>query len=211
MKTEDKIVFDELDVKCVESLPLVIEVLASTGNKIARVMSLYFDEISNYISEYLSTKKNWKIANKWQNYFYPFSRDYHRSTLEISELKNAFAVMSSLKCEKKIGQHAKNFFFVINGFEFDAGEDGYNPRFYFYIEKSRESERWGGVLNSRKFYEELKNENKKFRINIHHPELGDDYESIQIYCSEIDTQKIDEIYHVFKTNILTPFLKGIKY
>ncbi|MBU2471852.1 MAG: hypothetical protein KKF20_05535, partial [Bacteroidetes bacterium] len=63
MKTEDKIVFDELDVKCVESLPLVIEVLASTGNKIARVMSLYFDEISNYISEYLSTKKNWKIAN----------------------------------------------------------------------------------------------------------------------------------------------------
>ena len=72
MPAKEKIIFDELDLKLLNELPLISEVLTTTTNKIVRLFTPIYQNIFKICNS--NIPKGWEIDKKqMENVVYPFS------------------------------------------------------------------------------------------------------------------------------------------
>lgn len=205
MKNNEKIIFDELDKKCIEELPIIIEVLASTFNKIARLFSIYFKEIEEILTKELKNKKSWEVKKIKENHFFPFN--YYEE--KITNLNNSFFIINRIVVTKLVNKNEKNNFIVEIGYLYaDIDDEPKSNSFYFSIYKEDWAIKKYGKMYDLSFYENIKNKN--LNIDFWYPD--DDYvdEGIEIVCKEVNENKLDQTFETYKTQILKPYLNNLK-
>lgn len=206
MNAKNKICFDELDVKCITELPILIDVLSATMNKLSRVFNPLFNDLSETIN--LNMPNGWQIKT-YQNNFYPFtSEEYGRE--KIISLDNHFQLSNSFEIIKKNGTKWKNYFYIDFGFYYSDGDEDNIPYFYFFVNKPATTEKYEGFFNPLKFYHEIQKKLEKYKIEIEHPDSGGSQEFIEIRLLDINVDKVETAYESFKNEVVLPFLKTVK-
>lgn len=211
MKTKNKIQFDELDIKCINQMPLILDAISSTGNKITRVISPFRSELKEFIIPYL--KSGWRFSEKSSNLeITPLTSE--NKTMDIKILEEYFQIESTMEFSKMSGKKELNFFWICYGYYcFRDNETDVEGSNYFYFNINRTKlKTYGGVVNNLKFYDQIKRkiQGDEIEVEVYHPENGDDMEQIELSISNFSVDKIQEGFDVFKRSILTPFLKSIK-
>lgn len=203
------VTFDDLDRKVIQELPLLLDVLAATGNKIARSLDPYYDELQKVLKEAAKGKAHWKLERARKNVLYPLTSEDYSSVTKIEHLENYFEVLTEFLWSKKVGNKWKNYFLVEAGYSYDLEAPTFSG-YYFLVGKDNSSETYGGVLQPRSFYQAIKRKHPEMQIEIEHPDDGDE-EWIGVYSAELDTAKLEGAFEFFKSHILTPFLKGMRW
>lgn len=206
MRLKSQVLFDELDVKCIEELPIILDVLASTGNKISRIFNPLFNDLTELINS--NTPKGWQLDKRvYQNSFYPLTSGYGRD--KIQSLETHFQIENSFTLVKKKGIKWENYFDIGFGFYYSKNEENsLAPYYYFNIDKPT-SERYQGKINSLSFYKNIEKKVKDYNLDIFHPEKGDEKEFIELYHHLHSVEKIEAAYNIFKSEILMPFLNSV--
>jgi hypothetical protein len=203
------VTFDDLDRKVIQELPLLLDVLAATGNKIARSLDPYYDELQKVLKEAAKGKAHWKLERARKSVLYPLTDVDYSNTTKIERLQNHFEVLSEFFYSKKVGNKLKNYFFVEAGYHYESEAPAFTG-YYFRIAKYNSSETYGGVMRPRSFYELIKKKNPAYHMEIEHPDDDGD-EAIELYCHDLDPEKLAATFEFFKSHILTPFLKGMRW
>jgi hypothetical protein len=200
-----KITFDKLDKKCIQELPLLVDVISSTYNKLKIQFDEYYDEVLDILSKTLK-KKKWYLHNReHKNVFYPFTGDDYSNQRKITTLNNYF--------------YMENYFYLYKG-NYYKPKDYCNIEFghcledftcaYFGIYRNWQLNKYG-LIYPYNFYEKIRKsiKNEYIKTILYHPEHGDEEEHFQIYCRDFDIQKIDKTFEIFKIKILIPFLNNL--
>lgn len=202
--------FDELDLKCLTELPILLDVLSSTGSKIARIFKPLTEECDEIIKS--NMPKNWSLDSN-QSYnllFFPFYGFSSQKKITIEALDNAFKIESAFYICKKVDKKHVNFLWVYFGYTFSNMEDDSENHYYFSIAKEPAVDKYEGCINSNEFYKNISLKNKSFEIEIEHPERGGTRESIDVKVKEHNIEKIQASFNFFKTEVLIPTLRNIK-
>jgi len=208
MKPKTKIEFDELDIKCLTEMPLILDVISSTGNKITRLFSPLYSEMNELIKSHL--KPNWQIDKKsYDCQIFPLT--FETSTrISIKTFEQNFKIESAIILRKIVKGKEVNYFWAYFGYNCFSLEGDNENQFFFIVEKGNVKERYGGTNQTLKFYSQIKNKLSDYNIEISHPEKGDDTESIVLIVDNFSIDKIQDGFNTFKQSILTPFLKSIE-
>lgn len=207
MKETKIVMFDKLDEKTIKELPFLLEVIASLGNKIARIFDPIYDDIEDTIENNLVKKKLWRIKWNRKNVFYPFTEEEYSNQTKIQNLEIAFAIENFLTVAKIIREKWKNYFIA----EFGAYLSEEKVFFYYFqIHKGEDYLKYGGNIKDALFYKSIQQKVKNFKVEIAHPDINGEPESITFKCFEHDPKKINEMYTLFKNDVLLPILKSIK-
>ncbi len=202
MKETEKVVFDKLDVKVIKEMPILIDALAATHNKIARFLDPMYDDLKETVRKKISPHKDWKIV-KDRKLFCPLTRIYY--TTKIVQLENHFALEYYFEIQKVIKGKTKNHLCFQFGYWYERKEEKIVNCFYFQITKLDEYETYGGLLADYSFYKKIKSRiNKNIHIEIGHPEKNDASESFYIEVSDLNARKISDTYKIFKTVVVLP-------
>ena len=205
----NKVDFDELDLKCLNDLQIVLDVLSSTGNKIGRIFNPIIDDCDKTIKTNLP--KNWSIElNRSYNLqFFPLTSEYNKK-VSIETLENEMRIESAFLINKVVNKKEVNFLWIFFGYYFSSSEDENINHYYFSTSKGNVTERYEGVINSNEFYKNVAKKNKSFELDIVHPDRGDKIEGIDVLVKEHNVEKILSGFDFFKNEILIPTLKNIK-
>ncbi len=206
MTNSNNISFDELDIKCISEFPVIIEILASSYNKIGNLFRQYIIILKKIIEEKLIDKKNWKIQKITEKEFWPLNSDEKRS---LSSLDNYFHIWSKLRIENTIKKIIKNAVTIEIGHLYDSNDKNCNF-FYFALYQEDEFLKKSGAINTLNFYRKIKNTDDNFDIIVKHPDENDEEELVEIRCAEIDLDKINKHFDFYKDKILMPFIQSLK-
>lgn len=209
MIQQTKIEFDELDLKCLTEMPLILEVISSTGNRVARLFESLYPIMREMIQNDL--KSEWRINNRasYECKIFPFTRE-NKPAFSIDSFETRLKIESAVSIEKVVNEKVISFFWPYFAYECEVSEKESTHAFYFSVEKTDNSEKLGGILNALEFYKKIKTNLKDYKIVIEHPEKGDDHEYIALYVEDFSVEKIKEGFNVFCESILKPFLKSLK-
>ena len=202
----EKIQFDELDKKCISEISIVSEVLTSTMNKIGRFFLPYHHNLKELIEKDIKSKRGWSIEKKVERELSPFTFEPSKA----KNLQNCFKINNSISIVKKQKENILNRTYIETGYYFEITDENIWNYFYFDINRwDWEIKKYGSICELN-FFEQIKNNTTKFSVDIQHPELNDDCETIEISCKEVDEKKIDEMYNIYKIQILVPYLSRLK-
>lgn len=201
-----KIVFDPLDIKVLSELPLIAEVLVSTGNKIARSFAPLFEDLKEVCMNH--TPKGWVIEKKQlNNVIYPFASEYGKDT--ITELENHFGISTGITFVKKSGTKWISTFWILFGLYWNAEDPRGQPYLYFQVECDPKF-RNQGVMFPLSFYQSLVPKNQRLvKTEIKHTERGSDEELIALTMGIENVSQFGEAYEVFKNSVVLPYLKAV--
>ena len=212
MKKE--IELDELDIRCLNEMPLIVDVLSSTSNKVSKILSSLYKESTNIIKE--NTKNNWNIihndAATHSPIIFPLMSDDYEKVVGVGTEAFAYLTIESLiGVNKMIDNREVNFFHCRIALDCYKNVDNeYENYFSFSINKHNIKKRYNGTINNLKFYETIKKQiANKYEVKIEHEENGDELESIQLFVEDFTNEKIDEAFNTFKELVLLPFLKNL--
>lgn len=206
MKT-NKLEFDELDIKCLSELPLILDVLSSTGNKIGRVLKPMIVDCEKTIKSNLP--KDW-IVDPNQSYdllYFPFYNETTNKKIRIETLENSFKVESTFLINKKIDKKEVDYLWIFFGYNFIDTEDDKTDNFYFSI--ARET-KLRGQINTIEFYKALLKNNPNRKIEVEYSENNTGRESVDVLQNEHNVEELQDTYEFFKKNVLIPTLLNIK-
>lgn len=205
MKSDKKIKFDELDLKCIKEMPIIMEVLSSTFNKVGRLITEYAGDSEQVLRKELHSKSGWRIKQeKHKNRFRPLTSEW--STMRIDTLENHFDIHTIIIMRKMVKNKPTLEFWVELGYYFNNTENENLNYFYFLLYRWSQFKKFG-FIKEKSFYEKIKKSIKEFPVELSYS--TDDEESIEILCKEINVDRIDEAYQIFKNKILIPFIKGL--
>lgn len=205
MKVNNKVSFDELDLKFLNDLPIIAEVISSTSTKITRVFQPIIGDIHELCNN--NIPKGWELdKKKGENIFYPFTSEYGKDNINV--LESFFQLKNYLTFVKRSGTKWINYIEVQFGFYYDESYENNKPYFYFLIYKDS-SEKFGGKNYPLSFYNKIAPKFSEFKCNITHPELGHEYEQIEIEIDISSTEKIYNAYNLFKNEALLPYLNNL--
>jgi len=202
------ITFDDLDKEFIKQMPLVVDVITSTYNKIGRFFQPYHEDMRELLKKGLGSKRGWNIAKEEKKVFSPLTSE--NKFTKIKQLENYFALNYIFTIEKSYKDKVQNRFYVEMGHYFDYTKDEECNYFYFNVYRGKEDVRKYEVLNDLKFYKDIKENNDGFKIDIEHPEQDNDYETIEIVIEELNAKKIDQTYKFFKLKIIPAFIGNLK-
>lgn len=211
----NKTTFDELDKKCIQELPLMVDVISSTFNKIKVLFTPFYDEVKLIVKDELKKKRGWYLAPRDLGIiFYPFTSEEITNVSKISNLSNFFGLWGGLEIYS--GGYAwnrrKGSFYIQFAFEYEVDDDGkvYLPYSYFAIENFDVKK--FGTLSNKKFYNALIKSIKKSGIEseFEFPDEHSSEEGIWIFCIDFNADKITIAYNNFRDKILLPFIRQLK-
>jgi|ERR1035437_9876223 hypothetical protein len=205
----NKTEFDELDLKCLSELSIVLDVLSSSGNKIARIFKPLIEECDKTIKS--NMPKKWALdSNMSYNLcFFPLTTKNDKK-ISIETLENAIRIESAFYIKKLANKKQTNFLWIYFGYYFSESEDENVNHYYFIIRKDPATGRYEGHINSNEFYKNVIKKNKIFPLNYEHPEKGGKVESFEINVKTHDIDEIREGFDFFKNEIIIPTLNNIK-
>jgi hypothetical protein len=119
MKPNNKIQFDELDLKCLNEMPLILDVISSTGNKITKILSPFYSEMNELIK--MNLNPNWHVGKKsYECLIFPLTSQQSIGKINIEFLETEFKIESAINIIK-----------IVKGKEIDSiwVECGYNCSF----------------------------------------------------------------------------------
>lgn len=212
MKKGKNIEFDELDLKCLNEMPLLIDVLASTGNKVGKLLSNYHNDLKNVLSDTLP--KGWSISNSsnskdsYEILYFPITDEYDMPKIKINTLSSQIRIESCFKIIKE-GQKGV-FLWLFFGYLCYSYEEEIINTFYFSFSKSEIKEKNGGTLNTLDFYKKIEQKITNYDIEILHPEQNDDTESFEISVKDFNIITINDAYKTYLENVVTPILINLK-
>lgn len=206
MEAKPKISFDELDLKLLNELPLISEVLTATTNKLIRFFTPIYQKIHETCNK--NVPKGWEIEKKQiENIIYPFSDVEGRE--KITSLENYFQIKSSIKFVIKEEKKWINFIEIQFGLYYNEDyEENKYPYFYFQIYKDP-SAKYQGKLYPLSYYENIKSKYKELNFVIEHSEKGNDSEHIELVIDIASIDKVIPASEIFTYEILLNYLKGI--
>ncbi len=202
--------FDDLDIKCLTELPLIMDVIASTVKKIQKRFELYYSDLEDIIKQSLT--EEWNIDNKkaYKNRTIPFSASYEAST-EINNLEQAFQIRCNLQLKKKIGDNTLCSIRINFGYWMDYTGKDFSNVFFFMINNETLNKTPYLVVNKLEFYNKIESDYPDYEYDFTHPENDeDDEEYFEIETSEFSLVKIDKMFEVFKNEVIIPTLATIK-
>jgi|GEM_PF-3013084 len=193
-----KIELDELDKKCLEEMPLLLDIISSTANKVNKSLLPYYNDLHHIISTKL--KGDWVIH---ENSSYTYKGEI------LGDIKDkSLQILSSIHIVKDSAGIVVDFFYCQFGYTCGNEEDA-GKYFSFYLLKDDLSGKRGSSIQKESFYKELK-ESLSYDIDYCHSDKGDETEYIEIKTVEISEEKIETIFEIFKSSILIPFIKKLK-
>ena len=199
---KSKISFGELDSKCLTELPIILDVLSSTGNKLERIFEPFYNDLFDVINTNKPNEREIE-TNRKQNIFYPLND----ISGKIKSLYPMFMLKNFINLIKK-GDGSS--FYLEFGFFYNRDSEDYPlPVYYFDITKEI-TKKLNKPFNPLKFYKLIQNNLPNINIRIWHPEQGDYDESVELFVEEHSADKIEDGYVTFKNEILIPFLKALK-
>ena len=208
MKQKTKITFDELEINCLTEMPLLLDVISSTGNKITRIFEPFQKEMNEIIKTEL--KPNWEISKKsFDCLIFPLT-DQEELKINITSFDTNLKIECATKLVKIEKGKEVNFFWAYFGYKCFNEEEESTNIFYFNVTKSNIKERFGGAINELKFYKDIKSKCKDYNIEISHPDIGDELEDIELQITEFSIEKITDGFETYRDNILTPFLQTMQ-
>ncbi len=193
-----KIELDELDRKCLEEMPLILDVISSTANKVNKSLLPYYNDLHQMISTKL--KGDWKVQE--------ISSHTYKGEIFGDIKDKSLKIYSSIHIVKDSGGKVVDFFYCQFGYTCE-NDEGARKYFSFWIIKDDLSGKKGSNIQKESFYEELK-ESLSYDIDYCHSDKGDETEYIEIKTEEISEEKIETIFEIFKSSILIPFIKKLK-
>jgi hypothetical protein len=207
MEAKTKISFDELDLKVLNELPLISEVLSTTSNKLVRLFTPIYQKVLETCNK--NIPKGWEIDKKQlENVIYPFSSVDGRE--KVTSLENYFQIKSSITFILKQDKKWINFIEIQFGLYYNEDyEENKNPYFYFLIYRDP-SARFQGKMYPLSYYENIKSKYKDFNFTIEHSDKGNDSEHIELTLDITSTDKIIQASEIFTFEILPEYLKGIR-
>ncbi len=205
------ITFDKLDKKCIEELPLMVDVISSTFNKIKSLYDPFYEDLNEVIKRELKKKKNWHISPRSRGMnFYPFTSEEITNQTKIVSLENYFSLWGDFNIYS--GRYAwhlrKGSFGIYLTFEYDITDENI-PYSYFQIEN------WNikkfGTLHSTNFYSSLcKSLPHNIKGEFTHPDLDIDNEAIWLSVKSFDVEQIISTFNTFRDKILIPYIHHLK-
>ncbi|MGB3948498.1 MAG: hypothetical protein WBM13_10970 [Bacteroidia bacterium] len=214
MKNKKIVQFDELDLKCLNEMPLIINVMSTTGNKVAKLLSSFYVDMNEFLKDTLNTNSNLEIGIKSYEFLVlPFISQDILKKIKIESFDSVFQIESGIHLIKKSQDGLTKEFWLRFGYfccvpEEDEDVDNY---FYFSIENENSQEKIGGIINDLFFYEKIKNKLNDYTVVVLHPEKEkDSIEQIYLQIEDFSIKKIQDSYCVFKESILTPFLEKLE-
>ncbi len=201
------IAFDELDRRCVKELPVIIDVIASTFNKIRILFQIYDEDLQDLISKKTKSMKGWGIKEAY-HVFRPFNSDIPKNGL--SELKYYFAFWYNIEIihkSTKITDIKYNFYM---GYELLDDVDYENYRtFSFGIERFEPVSNYNDILIDKTFQSKVELSKEKFmKVKTH--ESDNHYcQHMLVSCDELNKTKLDKTYNHYKNKLVIPFLKSL--
>ncbi len=205
----NKIDFDELDLKCLNDLQIVLDVLSSTGNKIGRIFYPLVDDCDKAIKANLPKKWSIDSNRSYTLQYFPLTSEYDKK-VSIETLENEMRIESAFYINKAINKKHVNYLWIFFGYHFSSSEDETSSYYYFSTSKNNITDRYEGIINDNEFYKNISKKNKSFELDIAHPERGDKAEGIDVMVKEHNIEKILSGFDFFKNEILIPTLKNIK-
>ncbi len=207
MKTNKKVVLDELDLKVLQEFTLISDVLTSTINKLTRMFTPIYQSILEYCNNNIPS--GWEIEKKVsENIIYPFSDVDGRE--KVTSLINYFQIKNSIIFIQKEDKKWINYFEVSFGLFYSPDWEEYKiPIIYFNINKNP-SPRFKGPLHSLNFYKSLLSSYKDLNVNIEHPEKGDEEEQIEVLIDFKNIDQINMVEEMFISDILPKYIKDIR-
>jgi hypothetical protein len=207
VKSKEAITFDKIDYKCYEELPLLVDILASTLNKIGKLFSVYQQELLTIVKKELKGKRGWSIKKVEDALFYPFNFDGKR---ELTFLQQYIDTSNGINIVKRHGNNINNRFWVYSGLTYENTEGEKRKYFHFSIERIDVFVKRYGTLYPKAFYNNLSKKVKDLNCEYWHPDVEGNSEEIYLWCDELDTDKLNEYYERFKTNIVIPYIKSLE-
>ena len=211
----NKITFDKLDKKCIQQLPLMVDVISSTFNKIKSLYAPFYDEVKLIIKDELKQKKSWHLSPRDRGMiFYPFSKEEVTNISKLSTLSSYFCLWGELNIYS--GSYSWNkrkaSFWVNLVFEYEIDDNGKEILPYSYFEISNWDIKKFGTLSTEKFYSTLCKSATKNNIKpeFEYQTETDYFESIWIPCKVLDANEITLAYDTFRDKILIPFIRHLK-
>lgn len=205
--------FDKLDKKCIQELPLIVDVISSTFNKIKILFEPFYNDMQDLIKTELKKKRKWHLSQVTRELiFYPFTTEEVTNLTKISLLENFFSLFGefNIYSGNKEWSKRKASFSIYIGFEYDIDDEIQIPYSYFQIEND-DPQKFGEVFNPN-FYKKLCTlaKHTQSEIDFNHPSLdADDEETIWLSCIKFDAEQITFAYNTFKAKILIPFLRNL--
>lgn len=112
---------EELEIKCLVNMPMMLDVMSNTINTLSEVFNLLFDQIKVIIN-----KSNFKTSDdRWERgTIYPFasSDDFNRKKSYYDALKPELELLYKMLFSKKVGRKAVNFTLKF-GYMLDGGQN----------------------------------------------------------------------------------------
>lgn len=207
MKSKNTVTFDKLDHQCFDELPLLVDVITSTLNKIGTYFSSFHQDIETIIKKELKGKRGWNIKNSNNKLFYPFNFDGRR---ELTYLQSYIDTSNGINIVKQHGSTIKNRFWISSGLHYENTGGENDKYFHFSIARDEYDVKIYGVLNSKSFYRDLEKKLKGYNWEIWHPDVEGTYEEIYLWCDELDADKLNDYYKRFKTDIVIPYIKNLE-
>ncbi len=136
--------------------------------------------------------------------FYPFNFDGRR---ELTHLQSYIDTSNGINIVKQHGSTIKNRFWISSGLHYDNIDRENDKYFHFSIERDEYFVKKYGVLNSKSFYRDLEKKLKGYNCEVWHPDVEGTYEEIYLRCDELDTDKLNDYFDRFKTDIVIPYLR----
>ena len=126
-------------------------------------------------------------------------------------MESEFWLYTIFDCVKRIGGKRKNYFHVEMGYCYSK-EDKKSPIncFFFGVNKPFEPDRYEGPFFDKEFYDGLVRNVRDVKCVVWNPE-EDETEGIEVRCQEVSAKSIDSAFSRFKTDVLKPFLKQLKF
>lgn len=207
MKNKKQIELNEIDLKCITEMNLLVDVMSSTLNKIGLILQEYYNDLK---PEFNNLQNNWLVNEKesFNIRFFPFSYSTGKK-IEITELDNYLYIESAFQLQKLNNEKKNDFFWFYFGYciNNDSSKDNY---VYFIFNKphliNKNSE---SNLYDIDFYKNLIGDSK-YEVQLGDSDDETNYEYIEIVLDEISVDKMNEYYEYYKNKIVIPIIQNLK-
>lgn len=197
--SNNKTNLDELDTRFFKELPFLLDVFASSFNRLKEIFSIHFELIEKDITAFTNKNPDWKKGNAADTFTPFYSSNDKPKFLEF--LSSEFTFDKTIKI---VSQSTSITLQVSCGYWCSDWAEGNKPFLYFGIY------RWKAdtAMIPLSFYSSLDLSN--YKKEIKHPSDGSKEESIEIQIFEIHNEALKEGFCTFSQNILKPYLRELE-
>ncbi len=207
-----KIEFDDLDIKCLTEMPLIIDVIAATGKKVCQLFKSYKIEIESLIDQ--NKNESWSVDQKTtpipSTRIYPFTSDEGKK-ISITDFELRFKIECAYYLSKTIEKKEVSGFWIYFGYLVDLQEEETVNSFYFIVQSDNVSKQKDGLRQNSEFYKLIIEKFPTIKVEFNHPEVDAEYdqEYFEIYTDEFSVNKLDELFKIYKEEVVSPIIQAL--